>query len=329
MSRYWPLAGAAALVLVAWLAQTSSGLGAIRAPRTPSFAHAEQPFTISRVKAVFNQQKFETTYTVDVTTPPFEKAPPKLTASWTLKITCIDRGCGTKQGTDANPAPNQDPGCDNAGVGTSKPFEQKLAPTEGAPFIWHHPSPGIIPPYHCDHSKQGLSGHQGLIAVTVTGADWTCTAQLGGTESYNALTDSVQAGEARKGTAPECKKTQAAAKPDAILEHISYLLLKRKGFERGLDLRHAFNPKTGVNVHWDSDKKQWIDSKTGAALTPILSMAEIRDGLYAIYLQPKGFERGLDLGHAFNPKTGVNAHWDPHKKQWIDSKSGKPVSPDP
>ena len=169
-------------------------------------AAANAPFTITRVKAVFNPLKFETTYTVDATTRPFEKAP-KLTASWTAKIACVDPGCGTKQGTDANPEPNEDPGCDNAGVGFAKPFEQELTPTEGAPFIWHHPSPGVIPPYHCDHSKQGKSGHQGLITVTVTGDDWACTAQLGGTESYDALTDSIQAGEARKGTAPVCHTT--------------------------------------------------------------------------------------------------------------------------
>jgi hypothetical protein len=123
-----------------------------------------------------------------------------------LKITCVDHGCGTAQGTDLKPAPNEDPGCDNAGVGVSKPFEQELAPAEGAPFIWHHPSPGVIPPYHCDHSKQGPSGHQGVITVKVTGGGWTCTAQLGGTESYDALTDSIQAGEVRKATAPVCEK---------------------------------------------------------------------------------------------------------------------------
>jgi hypothetical protein len=169
-------------------------------------AAANAPFTISRIKAVFNQQKFETIYTVDATMRPFEKAPDVM-AHWTAKAACIDRGCGTKQGTDANPEPNEDPGCDNAGVGFAKPFAQELAPTEGAPFIWHHPSPGVIPPYHCDHSKQGKSGHQGLIMVKVTGGGWSCTAELGGTESYDALTDSIQSGEARKGTAPVCATT--------------------------------------------------------------------------------------------------------------------------
>ncbi|HEY8029962.1 MAG TPA: hypothetical protein VIE38_10685 [Gaiellaceae bacterium] len=173
-------------------------------------ASAIAPFKIGRIRAVFDPKKFETTYKVDWSRWKFEGTLPKLTASWTLKITCIDSGCGTKQGTDANPAPNEDPGCDNAGVGVSKPFEQVLAAlepmTDEPPFIWHHPSPGIIPPYTCDHSKQGPSGHQGLITLKVTGAGWTCTEQLGGTESYDPNEASVQAAEARKSTAPVCSK---------------------------------------------------------------------------------------------------------------------------
>ena len=35
---------------------------------------------------------------------------------------------------------------------------------------------------------------------------------------------------------------------------------------------------------------------------------------------------GLDQGHAFNSKTGQNAHWDPDKGQWTDSKTGSPVT---
>ncbi len=184
--------------VAAALVFASAGSSGVAAPS------ASAPFTISRVKAVFNQQKFETVYTVDATTPPFEKVRPKLTANWTLKITCIDRGCGTTQGTDANPAPNEDPGCDNAGVGFSKPFVQELAPADGAQFIWNHPSPGIIPPYHCDHSKLGPSGHPGFITVRVTGADRTRAVRLlGGTESHDGATPSDSGQEVRKGTAPE------------------------------------------------------------------------------------------------------------------------------
>jgi hypothetical protein len=42
---------------------------------------------------------------------------------------------------------------------------------------------------------------------------------------------------------------------------------------RGWDLDdigdgHTFNPTTGQNGHWDEDKGQWIDSKTGEGLAP-------------------------------------------------------------
>lgn len=31
--------------------------------------------------------------------------------------------------------------------------------------------------------------------------------------------------------------------------------------------------------------------------------------------------------HAFNPETGQNAYWDDEKQQWVDSKTGKPLTP--
>lgn len=34
------------------------------------------------------------------------------------------------------------------------------------------------------------------------------------------------------------------------------------------DPGRAFNPETGQNAHYDPDKGQWTDSKTGEALTP-------------------------------------------------------------
>lgn len=40
-----------------------------------------------------------------------------------------------------------------------------------------------------------------------------------------------------------------------------------------------------------------------------------------------GFEHHPDNpDHAFNPETGQNASWDDEKQQWIDSKSGQPLS---
>jgi hypothetical protein len=42
-----------------------------------------------------------------------------------------------------------------------------------------------------------------------------------------------------------------------------------KNWERDVtDHGRAFNPETGQNAHWDDDKGQWIDSKTGEGLTP-------------------------------------------------------------
>ena len=48
-----------------------------------------------------------------------------------------------------------------------------------------------------------------------------------------------------------------------------HLARHHKGWERDVtDHRRAFNPETGQNAHWDDDKGQWIDSKTGEGLTP-------------------------------------------------------------
>ena len=33
-----------------------------------------------------------------------------------------------------------------------------------------------------------------------------------------------------------------------------------------------------------------------------------------------------DGDRSFNPQTGQNAHWDDEKQQWMDSKTGTPVS---
>ncbi|MBF6605935.1 MAG: hypothetical protein IVW53_10180, partial [Chloroflexi bacterium] len=57
----------------------------------------------------------------------------------------------------------------------------------------------------------------------------------------------------------------------ACIEDCAWCRLARlhKGWERDpADHRRAFNPETGQNGHWDEDKGQWIDSKTGEGLTP-------------------------------------------------------------
>ncbi len=58
---------------------------------------------------------------------------------------------------------------------------------------------------------------------------------------------------------------------EGVLEYGEFQRLKalKPGWERDLsDPHRAFNPTTGQNGHWDSDKGQWTDSKTGEALTP-------------------------------------------------------------
>jgi hypothetical protein len=39
-------------------------------------------------------------------------------------------------------------------------------------------------------------------------------------------------------------------------------------WENEPDPDHAFNPDTGQNTHWDDEKQQWIDSKTGEPVGP-------------------------------------------------------------
>ena len=56
--------------------------------------------------------------------------------------------------------------------------------------------------------------------------------------------------------------------------------------------------------------------------------AWIEDYLYQRHLQKEGWERDpTDHRRVHNPKTGQNAHYDQDKQQWIDSKTGEPVTP--
>ena len=56
-------------------------------------------------------------------------------------------------------------------------------------FIWYHPDasssvPGIgAGVYHCDHSKQGPSGHQGMITAVFKHGAQTCTVSFDGTHT--------------------------------------------------------------------------------------------------------------------------------------------------
>ncbi len=123
---------------------------------------------------------------------------------------------------------------------------------------------------------------------------------------------------------------------DAKFEDLMYqLYLQPKGVERDLsDHTRAFDPKTGQNFAWDSEKMVWIDVKTGQGVSPTLTKKQqnalYEDFSYRKYLQPKGVERDLsDHTRAFDPKTGQNFAWDSEKMVWIDVKTGAAVSPPP
>ncbi|MGH9196427.1 MAG: hypothetical protein ACRD1T_11875 [Acidimicrobiia bacterium] len=56
--------------------------------------------------------------------------------------------------------------------------------------------------------------------------------------------------------------------------------------------------------------------------------AWIEDSLYKKYLQGKGWERSMDDHRSvFNPETGQNGYYDDEKQQWMDTKTGQPISP--
>ena len=54
------------------------------------------------------------------------------------------------------------------------------------------------------------------------------------------------------------------------LRGIAQKQMQDKGFELapGGAPGTAFNPETGQNAHWDPEKGQYTDNKTGEALTP-------------------------------------------------------------
>ena len=54
---------------------------------------------------------------------------------------------------------------------------------------------------------------------------------------------------------------------EGVLEDYGWAHMKPPWERDVVDHGRAFNPQTGQNAHWDSDKGQWTDSKTGEALT--------------------------------------------------------------
>ncbi len=126
-------------------------------------AGAVSPLHVSPIKATFVPAEFATHYSVvagDLLRKP-------LAFTWTLKPQLVDPKGATSAGQPGSRAA-VDPGCTNRGVLTS----------HTQTFVWHH---GSSPKDHCDHSKMGPSGHEGLITVAVSDGTWVCTATYKGT----------------------------------------------------------------------------------------------------------------------------------------------------
>ncbi|MCC6980836.1 MAG: hypothetical protein IT343_21130 [Candidatus Melainabacteria bacterium] len=99
------------------------------------------------------------------------------------------------------------------------------------------------------------------------------------------------------------------------------------------DPERAYNPKTGQNLHWDCNKKTWVDSKTGKKV----GFEGAKSGGEVIPPPPRQVDPDdptqltqaeQDLSNpkrAYNPKTGQNLHWDSKEKTWVDSKTGEKV----
>jgi len=177
-------------------------------------AAAQAPFGISAITATFKQSEFATHYTIKVDGIP-AAASPAPQYVWTLALTCVDQGCPNANGTDLSPAPNVDPNCRNAPLaGGQTPTGEVTLPSgtrvasnvyqwdnQATEFVWHHGGPPLAD--NCDHAKQGPSGHQGIVAVSVMWKGWTCSAQLGGTEDFDPL-DVAGFPGVRASTSPKC-----------------------------------------------------------------------------------------------------------------------------
>jgi hypothetical protein len=110
------------------------------------------------------------------------------------------------------------------------------------------------------------------------------------------------------------------------------------------DPEHATDPRTSRNFNWDPKKKTWVNSQTGKGVAFVGYLASggtdpgtsivINEGqvvatvtgaqtrVHSTILQ----RDPTDPEHATDPRTGRNFHWDPDKKAWVDSQTGKSVS---
>ncbi|HWH10226.1 MAG TPA: hypothetical protein VG165_03800 [Solirubrobacteraceae bacterium] len=145
---------------------------------------------ISMINATFIPTEHATHFRVNVNAAGFSGP---ITVSWTITLTCVDQGCPEPpgvHGTNAHPLPAVDPPCDNDGLGTRAPVVQRFIPGQTPEFVWHHPAASQDPThrYHCDTSKEGPKGHQGVVRVEVSDGHTTCTTSYKGTANTTATT---------------------------------------------------------------------------------------------------------------------------------------------
>ena len=166
-------------------------------------------WSISPIDAQFSQACFCTDYSVTVFVTNFVVTT-DWAVEWNLDFELVDPR-GTADPDVAGSGAAIDKGCDNNGVGTSKPATSTLTFTgnnqhENTSFTWYHPDPASAPPgyaagvFHCDHNLQGPHGHQGLVSVKVSHGVLHCIVGYYGTKS-GMSTDANQSG------APVCSRS--------------------------------------------------------------------------------------------------------------------------
>ena len=166
---------------------------------------AHPAWTLQPIQATFEQAVFGTHYDAVLDTPDLTSLGSPVTFSWTIQLTLVD-SAGAPNPTNPGSGAAVDSACTNAGDGTSAPSVQSMSAAThlDSKFTWFHPDPASSTPagkYGCDHTKEGPSGHQGLVTVVVSDGKWQCTAQYKGTNSSDAT--SVSGGIASE---PVCLK---------------------------------------------------------------------------------------------------------------------------
>jgi hypothetical protein len=167
-------------------------------------------WSISPLVATFDSSCYCTHYAVTIALPGLSGGfNDQWRLSWTIALTLVDAPGAADPETPGSAA-SIDEGCTNNGKGTPAPQLDvvELGPysSTGHTFTWYHPDAGVAPPgdaagvFHCDHSKQGPHGHQGVVKVVVQHGAQQCFASFDGTHSGTG-TDPGQPG------APDCTRT--------------------------------------------------------------------------------------------------------------------------